>query len=429
MPRSGRFRLVTRHDLPLAVGLIAALVVVFQQPLHFLWSVVEDVQVRYQVDLIPALTILVGVFFFHEYRKHQEDKSRALGAAAEAEQARKRSDELERLMALSQALANTLDRSTLLQVMWRYLPMFVRDREFWALMRTGGHWLPLMQGATSFNSRPIETLQGIAVRTLTLQAGVDPVADGILDDEDVCFPLNAAGTLVGVLGIRNRPALSPEERRALGAAAAVVAIGVRNVQLLLDTKEQSLRDSLTGCFNRGHAIDQLGSEIRRARRSNQPLSLVMLDIDHFKSINDRLGHIRGDEVLQAVGSLLARVLRGSDVRCRYGGDEFLIILPDTPLSGAEMVAESLRREIGNITVSAGEHTIAITASLGVTTAGSGESIVTNLVDRADAALYEAKRLGRNRFSVAPAGSGPSGRSATIFTLPQPKEHKAIPQNG
>jgi diguanylate cyclase (GGDEF)-like protein len=409
--------------VPLAIGLVVAAIVVFSRPLHFVWDIVEDVQMRYQVDLVPALTILVAVYFFHEYRKRQDVRSHALTAAAEAEQARKRAEELERLMALGQELANALDRSALLQVLWKFVPMFAHDREFWALMRAGGRWVPLVQGASSFNSRPVETLQAIAERTLALQTGVDGSAEGIPDDEDVCFPLIATGTLVGVLGIRDRPAMSHEDRRALGAAAALVAIGVRNVQLLLDTKELSLRDSLTGCFNRGHAMEQLGNELRRARRSGQPVSLVMFDIDHFKTINDRLGHVRGDEVLQAVGALLARVLRGSDVRCRYGGDEFLIVLPDTPLSGAEMVAESLRREIAAIVVSAGEHRIEITASLGVTTAASGESIVTNFVDRADAALYEAKRLGRNRFCVAPTGAAPSGRTAAIFSLPQSKDHK------
>jgi diguanylate cyclase (GGDEF)-like protein len=428
MPGSARFRLISPRDTLLAIGLITAAVVIFQQPLHFIWNIAEDMQARYQVDLIPALTILVAVFAFHQYTKRHETKSHALAAAAEVAQARRRSDELERLMALSQALANSLDRATLLVVLWRYLPTFAREREFWALMRSGGHWVPLVQGATTFNSRGIEALELISERTMALQGGVDGSTEGIADDDDVCFPLIAAGTLVGVLGVRNRPELSAADRRGVAAAAAVVAIGVRNVQLLLDTRELSLRDSLTGCFNRGHAVEQLGNELRRARRSHQPLSIVMFDIDHFKTVNDRLGHIRGDEVLQAVGTLLARVLRSSDIRCRYGGDEFLIILPDTPSSGAEMVAESLRREISLITATAGEHTVAITASLGVTTATQSESIVTHFIDRADGALYEAKRLGRNRFCVSPVGATP-GRTATIFTLPPPKEPKAIPQNG
>src|SRR5439155_22310490 len=233
MPGSARFRLITRHDTPLAVGLIAAAVLVFQRPLHFLWNVVEDVQARYQVDLIPALTILVAVFVFHEYRKRQESKSHTLATATEVAQARRRSDELERLMALSQALANSLDRSTLLQVLWRYLPTFAREREFWALMRAGGRWVPLVQGATALNSRTVETLQSIAERTMAVQTGVDGSTEGIADEEDICFPLIAAGTLVGVLAIRDRPALSHADRRAVAAAAAVLAIGVRNVQLLL----------------------------------------------------------------------------------------------------------------------------------------------------------------------------------------------------
>lgn len=429
MPAPARFRLVTRHDAPLVIGLIAAVVVVFQRPLHYLWGVVEDVQARYQVDLLPALAILIGVYIFHELGKREEARGHVRAAAAEAVQLRQRADEVERLMALSQALANALDRSTLLQVLWRFIPTFAGDREFWALTRTGGRWVPLVQSASTFNSRPVDLLQEIAERTLALQSGVNASTDGIADGDDVCFPLIAAGTLVGVLGIRNHPSLSHADRRAFGAVAAVVAIGVRNVQLFLETRDSSLRDTLTGCYNRGHAIERLDSELRRSRRSHQPLAIVMLDIDYFKTINDRLGHVRGDEVLQAVGALFLRVLRSSDVRCRYGGDEFLIILPETPPSGAESVAESLRREISQLAVSSAEHRIAITASLGVAVATPGESKATDFIDRADAALYEAKRLGRNRFSVASPDAEPPQRTAEIFTLPPPREPKTAGHNG
>jgi diguanylate cyclase (GGDEF)-like protein len=175
---------------------------------------------------------------------------------------------------------------------------------------------------------------------------------------------------------------------------------VRNVHLFLETREHSLRDGLTNCFNRTHGLETLELELRRARRMRQPLSILMFDIDHFKTINDQLGHLRGDDLLRAVGAQLTRVTRSTDVRCRYGGDEFLIILPDTHVLGAQQVAENLRREIGTLAMVAGDRRVAITASVGVAAASSAETGVTALIERADDALYRAKRSGRNRFCVA-----------------------------
>jgi len=212
----------------------------------------------------------------------------------------------------------------------------------------------------------------------------------------------AAGAAVGVLGIDDGPTLPSDQRKALGVAAGLIAIAVRNVQLFLETREYSLRDGLTGCFNRGHGLETLDGELRRARRSRQPLSILMFDIDHFKTINDQLGHLRGDDLLRAVGAQLTRVLRSTDVRIRYGGDEFLVILPDTPLIGAQQVAESVRREMTTLAMVTDGKTVPVTVSIGVATAGPAELGATALVERADSALYQAKRAGRDRFSVAGA---------------------------
>src|SRR5690606_673900 len=130
-----------------------------------------------------------------------------------------------------------------------------------------------------------------------------------------CFPMIVGETAVGVMGIRNVPPMPATRRRALAAVAALVAIALRNVQLLAETRDNSLRDGLTGCFNRKHAIDCLDLEIRRAKRTDRPLSLVLFDIDDFKAVNDRYGHLAGDTVLAAVGQLLSRVLRVTDIKC------------------------------------------------------------------------------------------------------------------
>ncbi len=144
----------------------------------------------------------------------------------------------------------------------------------------------------------------------------------------------------------------------------------------------------------------LDNELRRARRSQLPLSAIMFDLDHFKNINDTQGHLAGDAVLVAIGTRMRSVLRGSDLKCRYGGEEFLIVLPDTPLEGARRVAESLRRDIEAHPIRWGQGEIRATASFGVATNAAGEIDSLTLVSRADAALYHAKEGGRNCVRIA-----------------------------
>jgi diguanylate cyclase (GGDEF)-like protein len=270
----------------------------------------------------------------------------------------------------------------------------------------------------------MEVLESMADHALADETLSEARIGGISSAEAVCFPMLAGGVAVGVLGIPDGAALTRNDRKALGAAAVLLAIALRNVQSFGETREHSVRDGLTGCFNRNYGLETLDRELRRARRSGGPLSIVMFDIDHFKTINDTLGHLRGDEILRAIGAQLTRVLRSTDVSCRYGGDEFLAILPDTHVLGAEQVAETLRREIGTLAIAAGERVIAVTVSVGLAAAAPDELDVTALVERADDALYQAKRAGRNRFCVAaPPGvpssseprmdlAAPTSRSAT-----------------
>ena len=259
----------------------------------------------------------------------------------------------------------------------------------------------MLQETTATRGRSLEELEAIADRAVSPETLSDARLAGIVEGDVLCFPL-VAGVAVGVLGIHDGATITGDQRKALGVATGLIAIAVRNVQLFLETREHSLRDSLTNCFHRGYGLEALDHELDRARRSRQPLSILMFDIDHFKTINDELGHLRGDDLLRAVGAQLTRVLRSTDVRCRYGGDEFLIILPDTPLIGAQQAAESVRRKIATLAMVAGGKTIPVTVSVGVAEAGPAELGVTALIERADDALYQAKREGRDRCSIAGA---------------------------
>jgi diguanylate cyclase (GGDEF)-like protein len=308
-------------------------------------------------------------------------------------------------MTFSQALANALDFPTLQQVLWRHLPTFVPERAFWLLARVSGRWEEVLQDTTGAKKRTMDMMEATADRAVTLAQGR---IEGISEAEALYFPMLVGGEAIGVLGIPDGSTLAPGDRKAVGAATALIAIALRTVQLFRETREHSVRDRLTGCFNREHCIETLDAELRRGRRSGRPLSIVMFDIDDFKSINDELGHLRGDEILRAVGAQLNRLLRSTDVSCRYGGDEFLIILPDTHILGAEHVAETLRREIGTLAIAgAGDRVHAVTASVGLAAAAPAELDVAALIKRTDEALYRAKRGGRNQVCVAEAPSASS----------------------
>lgn len=208
------------------------------------------------------------------------------------------------------------------------------------------------------------------------------------------------GQAVGVLGVRPHGPLPADRRRVLEAAAALLAVSVKNAQLFREVKENSVKDPLTGCFTKAHSMDVIDAELRRARRSQTPVSMIMFDIDHFKDVNDRHGHLCGDAVLSVIGKRMKDVLRGSDLKCRYGGEEFLVLLPETPLHGARRVAETLRREIAERPVHWAGETLTITASFGLAQTLPGEVNVEAVIARADQALYRAKDDGRNCVRIA-----------------------------
>jgi diguanylate cyclase (GGDEF)-like protein len=173
-------------------------------------------------------------------------------------------------------------------------------------------------------------------------------------------------------------------------------------ELLLARRDAS-HDALTGLFNRRAATEVLSKERARALRQRTPLSVLMLDIDHFKRINDRWGHAAGDGVLLALADVLRQELRTNDVGVRHGGEEFLVILPGTSGSQAFEAAERIRTEIGRLAIPLEGAIESITVSVGVATF-DGLETDDALIARADAALYQAKQSGRNR-SIASAAPG------------------------
>jgi diguanylate cyclase (GGDEF)-like protein len=208
-------------------------------------------------------------------------------------------------------------------------------------------------------------------------------------------PLAAEGKTVGMLGV-GAPAQPAQTPGYAECATKMLAMSAQNLIAIENLRHACARDGLTGCFTRTHAMELLEGTLRRASRTGLQASVLMIDLDGFKAINDRYGHVPGDAVLSAVGAKLHRMLRQSDVRCRLGGDEFLVILPETPVDDALRVAESVRNAIEELEVRSVRGTIRVAASIGVAGSIAGEPIdVAAFVDRADVALYRAKQDGRN----------------------------------
>jgi len=170
-----------------------------------------------------------------------------------------------------------------------------------------------------------------------------------------------------------------------------------------DSERLAMTDSLTGVYNRRTLFDLGEKELSRARRTGASLSLLILDVDHFKRINDKHGHLGGDAVLQRFVEVVRGCLRQSDVLTRYGGEEFCILLPDVGVAGAKVVGERIRSTIEASTFFVGEVALKVTSSVGVAALPTGtQATLSSLVARADQALYIAKRDGRNRVSVSKA---------------------------
>jgi diguanylate cyclase (GGDEF)-like protein/PAS domain S-box-containing protein len=221
----------------------------------------------------------------------------------------------------------------------------------------------------------------------------------------LCVPMRAHGE-AGVLHLRLDPgadgAAFTERRRRLAAILAKqLALALSNLELLERLHEQSIRDPLTGLYNRRHFETTLRDEVRRADRSGSPLALLMIDVDHFKRINDTFEHEGGDAVLQALGQTLIRNCRAEDVPCRLGGEELALLLPGASLEAACQRAEELREQVRALRVAhLGRtiHSLTISAGVAVYPDHGDDKEVVRLADRA---MYRSKETGRDRVSVAP----------------------------
>ena len=233
------------------------------------------------------------------------------------------------------------------------------------------------------------------------------------------IPLTAHDEAIGVLILQDRTVTTVDPvppdanerarfRQLASTVAEHIALTVSNLDLRAALQTQAIRDSLTGLYNRRYMQEALERELHRARRRERPLSVMMIDIDHFKSYNDRFGHAAGDDALRLVAETLMAAVRAEDLACRYGGEEFTVILPECALPQAALRAEEVRTRLRELYVERpGELPEVVTVSIGVAGFQETTGRVDMLLKFADDALYRAKHEGRDRVVVAdPDGSDP-----------------------
>ncbi|OGP69626.1 MAG: hypothetical protein A2Y80_10040 [Deltaproteobacteria bacterium RBG_13_58_19] len=204
-----------------------------------------------------------------------------------------------------------------------------------------------------------------------------------------------AGEVLGLVAAGRKQPFTPEETELFRIFALQGEAALKNLLLFEEVKSLAIRDGLTGLYNHRHFWEILPHEVEQSRRYQQPLSLLFIDIDNFKKVNDTYGHHQGDVVLKTMAHYLQEAVRHADLLCRYGGEEFVALLPQTPREQARLLAERLRAGIARMPIPLADDKILITVSIGV--AGlepemDGEA----LVQAADAALYRAKQTGKNR---------------------------------
>lgn len=215
------------------------------------------------------------------------------------------------------------------------------------------------------------------------------------------IPMMARGEVYGLLNIQASGNDAEARLRSTTPVAVALSeamsLALSNIALRDRLRTQALRDPLTGLYNRRYMEDVLQRYANLAERNDSPLSVIMIDLDHFKRLNDEHGHALGDAVLIEVASAIARAIRPCDVACRYGGEELVVLLPDCPMAEALTKAEMLRVRIERLSENHGTN---ISASFGVATLPDTSSKVANIIADADAALYRAKSEGRNRVAAA-----------------------------
>lgn len=382
------------------VSLVLALTVMRDNPVHAI------------IAALILMLISTGSGFFLERRSGKEFANR-LEMVERARNAHRQIEELFAMTDMLQAADGHDDAGTVLMATAeRLLP------EYGGALYVFNNSRDRLDLAKSWNTNegfsPSETL--LSTNCWALKRGKPHINDPT--SQTLCclhqigraatieVPMMARGRVFGLLILATEQECAFDRLTGIHWLARAIAdsmsLALSNIALREKLRAQSLRDPLTGLYNRRYMEDALERYVSLAERSGNPTSVIMIDLDNFKRLNDENGHAKGDSVLRDVASQLVAALRSSDVVSRYGGEELMVIMPNCDLKNAELKAEMLRERIEALSE---PHGFPITASFGIATVPETSTSPADLILVADAALYVAKRSGKNRIECAKRRAG------------------------
>jgi diguanylate cyclase (GGDEF)-like protein len=308
-------------------------------------------------------------------------------------------DQLGLLVRLMQRFVSAAHQREILTVLLSELGLFFRAETAEGILFNE----PILYGLWHWREGRVSVREGQTEAIRQNCPWADPNGFRNASPQEAVVPVLSDGQVMAVLRLVRSIPFEPDDRQFLEVIAAQVSLALGRIKFIATLQTLSVTDALTGIANRRHWDWRLAEEIARAQRYRYPVAVLMVDIDHFKRVNDTHGHQVGDEVLRQVAERLRSTLRRTDFLARYGGEEFGIIAPQTALEAAKVLAERLRRAIAREPIQVNnELSIPLTISVGVAVFPDHAQNESDLVAAADAALYRAKQDGRNCVRVAEA---------------------------
>lgn len=375
------------------------------------------------VSTLTALALMLQAFFTitSEHRKRLRTERNLEQGAEELQsalnEARQLAETLRHLSQLGEMLQSCREPDEALHVIERTLPPLLPEMSgCLALINPSNN---AVEPRVQWGARGADLAEGVfgpddcwALRRSQAHPGFGEISAptcphlvyaGVTAGHMLCLPLSAQGQVLGVLSLTSERVFDPNMRELLQTASDQLALAMANLRLQQSLREQSIRDQLTGLFNRRYLEASLSREIARADRRKGHLALLMLDLDHFKRYNDRHGHDAGDALLAQFGAMLNHLCRDEDIPCRYGGEEFTVVLVDIDAAHARERAEAIRAATSQMELHHRGHRLPVASvSIGMAVYPTDGVTPEELKRAADQALYRAKREGRDRVMMAEA---------------------------